>query len=392
MYLKTKSEIECSGCGACAATCSTDAIEFTDIDGFLYPEINEKKCIGCKQCEIVCERIRDIARENNTQNSYFGWHKDIKKRRESTSGGVFRALAEMYISKYPEAIVYGAVYDNEFNVVHMGAKNINDIDLMCRSKYVQSNIHAVYDEIKKNLDSGVHVMFSGTPCQVAGIRTFLKKNYENLFLVDFICHGVSNPKVFKNYIKELEEKYSSKVLSYSFRNKKNKMFKSTQKVVKIVFENGRIIENEHDTFYLSYQEMLCYRLSCNACNFASKERCSDITLGDYWGIEKDIPYLKKERKNGISLILVNSQKGYDIIEDLGNYCVIGQGPYNRALTGQMLKPTKYNTNTDKISVEERYVSKQIRRNIPKKKYIYYYFPRVYKFLTKVWSILKNEKN
>ena len=386
MYLQTNKKEECSGCGACMAVCSVGAISFKRIDGFLYPEIDNGRCLHCNKCTVICNSLESTKNDGNIHDSYYAWNTNSTIRKSSTSGGVFPALACAYLSKYPQASVYGAIYNDKFEVVHVGAESMDGVVPMCRSKYTQSDITDVFARIKHRLDEGKHVLFSGTPCQVAAIKGVFK-NHENLFTMDFICHGVSNPEVFKKYINEIEEKYGSKVVEYSFRNKRKKIMSCTGKVVRIVFENGKSIETENDTFYLAYQEMLCYRNSCYACKFASSKRCADITVGDYWHIEEDISKLKKQRSEGISLILVNSEKGQRFVGELKKYCIMESGPYERALAGQMLSPIKYNLNSDTILLDKP-ISKQIRDSISIKKYLYYYFPRIYKILTKIWGTVK----
>ena len=309
---------DCRGCTACSVNCPVSAISMISENGFVYPKIDEEKCIHCNKCVKTCEKtLKSKAVSENTE-VYYGWNSDKDIRWQSTSGGAFRAIADAYTKEYPDAWVYGAVYNDRFYVVHTGTRDKNVISDMCRSKYLQSNIEGIYDEIKERIDNKQHVLFSGTPCQVAGLRA-LTGDTEYLFTVDFICHGVSNPLYFNEYIKGLGERKNSPVTSYSFRNKIDTLGNKSYRLISLKYENGESELTDKDLYVMSYKYRMFYRSSCYNCEFARMERCSDITLGDFWGLEKKIPALQSERLKGISMVMLNTDKAKSFKNKLSEF-------------------------------------------------------------------------
>lgn len=310
MYFETSLKSECRGCTACLTGCPKNAIEMNDIGGFLYPSINEDKCIHCGLCRVICEKTLEMVSGEVSKSVFYGWNQNNEIRWNSTSGGAFSAIVDTYLSIHPDAWIYGAVYGETFRVAHRGTQERNMISNMCRSKYLQSDIRGIYAEILAKLKGGSYVLFSGTPCQVAGLKALAESYTEKLFTVDFICHGVSNPDYFDRYLRALEKRENSNIVSYSFRNKIKSHFHPTYRSVRIAYQNGRILNTEEDLYIMSYKKRLFYRESCYSCNFASSARCSDITMGDFWGIEKEFPDLKKQRLPGLSMIMFNTDKSH----------------------------------------------------------------------------------
>lgn len=317
-YFDTGHSSDCRGCTACSANCPVNAISMTAENGFVYPEIDEEKCIHCNKCVKTCEKTLRLKSESENTEVYYGWHSDKDKRWQSTSGGAFSSIVDAYTKEYPEAWVYGAVYNDEFYVIHTGTQDKNVISDMCRSKYLQSNIEGIYDEIKERIKNKQRVLFSGTPCQVAGLRA-VTGDSEYLLTVDFICHGVSNPLYFSEYIKGLGEKKNSPVTSYSFRNKTDKLGKKSYRLISLKYENGDSELTDNDLYVMSYKYRMFYRSSCYNCEFARTERCSDITLGDFWGLEKKIPALQSERLKGISMVMLNTDKARSFKDKLSEF-------------------------------------------------------------------------
>lgn len=318
MYLDTAIRSECRGCTACVEACPIDAIDMRLENGFTFPHIDENRCIHCNICRNTCQKTTDLIHYNSNSEVYYGWNKNSSTRCSSTSGGVFSALVDAFLIQHPDAWIYGVVYDDSLKVVHVGTNDKNKVHAMCRSKYLQSDIHGVYHEVLDHIKKGHYVLFSGTPCQVAGLKALISENEEYLFTVDFICHGVSNPTYFSYYLKSLEHRAKSRVVAYSFRNKKNSGLKKSYRLVRVEYENGKTELVERDLYVISYKLRLFYRDSCYGCHFASPNRCADITMGDFWGIEKEIHELKKQRLQGLSLISFNTDSAFILKKNLGS--------------------------------------------------------------------------
>jgi len=310
VYNKTK---DCSGCRACENICPRNAIKIIcDEKGFKYPNINEKDCINCNSCKKVCPMLSEIEKMEQIK-IYASKNKNEEIRNTSSSGGVFSSLAEYIINQ--NGVVFGAIFDNEFKVVHAKASNLEELQKIRTSKYVQSDLKNIYKQVKEELKNGKKVLFSGTPCQVAGIKNYIGEN-GNLYLIDIVCHGVPSPKIFEDYKAYLEEKYNSKIVDINFRYKiDNKIQK-----IKVEFENGnRYISsfNENDYMYKLFLNDLILRDSCYECKFKNINRATDISLADFWGIEKTNKKDFDDQK-GVSLILVNTKKGYELLKNIEN--------------------------------------------------------------------------
>jgi len=297
---------KCFGCHACENICPKKCIKMiADIEGFKYPHIGDA-CINCGLCLKVCPVINS---HKNTPNSVLGCvNTDAERLQSSSSGGVFIELARNVISN--QGVAYGAAYcDNFSSVAHQRITNCEDLSILQGSKYVQSNIDGVFDSVEQDLIANINVLFSGTPCQVAGLKNFLRKDYDNLITADLVCHGIPSPKVFSDYIKAITQKYGP-IVSINMKDKTKGWGHQIPKIVTI----GDIIvpESYSSLWNKIYYSRVVLRPSCFNCQFASKERCGDITIGDFWGVEK----IKQEldTQNGISLVLVNTQKGQSLFE------------------------------------------------------------------------------
>lgn len=319
MYLDTHNYADCSGCSACESICSKKAISFSELhNGFYYPVIDSTKCVKCNLCRSVCAFNKIIDR-NDEPVIYYGWNTNEITRLFSTSGGAFYALAECFIKKHASESfsIYGASWISTDKVSHVCISSINDIRRLQRSKYIQSDLCGTFQEIRAKLENGEWVMFSGTPCQVAALNSFLgNRNRTRLLTIDLICNGIASPVVFSDYIKELNKR-SKKLIRYSFRNKN--IQKQSQKYVKYEFEDGSFKYREDDLFYIAYQLRLLHRESCFNCPYSERKHDADITLGDFWHIEEIIHELKKERIYGISLIMCNTEKGKDIVNNISGF-------------------------------------------------------------------------
>lgn len=298
---------DCCGCSACEAICGVKAITLNaDSEGFLYPESNLNLCIDCGLCERVCPIIkRDTQQCEKLPIKVFALQNLNKETLlTSSSGGVFAALVQWSLNN--KGIIYGVVYDDNFAVVHRGETTKEGALLFRGSKYVQSDLRGVYTKIRRELKSGRNVLFSGVPCQVEGLKSFLMREYDNLTTVDILCHGVPSPKVFADYVSFIK-RHTPVMLESIFM--KDKTFGWGYQNLKLVYQRGI---SEFNTPVSNLWNKLFYdhvinRPSCHACRFKNLHRAGDISIGDFWGIEKNHPEFLSSQ--GVSLLLVNSLRG-----------------------------------------------------------------------------------
>lgn len=311
---------ECCGCSACAQICPQKCISMQeDAEGFAYPQVDLAKCINCGLCEKVCPIIQKAnlysPDEHNLPRAIGGWHKDESVRLDSSSGGAFTLFAEYILAN--GGIVYGCTLNEAFRAEHIGVDNMNDLSRLRGSKYLQSDINGVYAEIKGWLKQGRLVLFTGTPCQAAGLHSFLQRKYDNLYVVDFICHGVPSPKVFRSYIKSLEKKLADTVISFKFRCKDCGWNPTGLQLGTLTeTESGKLVRlspGYKDAYMNGFLDDVYLRPSCYACEFKCLPKYySDITIADFWGVKKVDPKLFDGR--GTSLLLINSEHGEEIFD------------------------------------------------------------------------------
>lgn len=239
---------------------------------------------------------------------YAAKHNDLVTRMSSRSGGVFSALSDVVLEQ--NGVVYGCIFDEDLQVIHARATSKDTRDKMRGSKYAQSNLRDTFRSVKEDLDSGLVVLFSGTTCQVDGLLHFLGKSYDNLITVDILCHGVPSPALYKSYLSWQEKRHSSRIVKMDFRNKID--FGWNEHVETLAFENGKTINAR--TFAKLYYKHTMLRPSCYRCPYKKITRPSDITIADYWGIDKAAPGFNDN--NGVSLVLVNTDKGSEIFESI----------------------------------------------------------------------------
>ncbi len=305
---------KCTGCGVCSNVCPKSCIDMvSDNEGFLYPSVDFNNCISCSICEKTCPVLNGIKSENNPQPSaYAAWSLDKDIRFNSTSGGIFSELAKKIISD--GGYVAGARYNGKHLVEHCIINDNESIFLLRQSKYVQSNSENIYKEIRTTLNKDKVVMFVGTPCQCAGLVSFLGKSYDNLLLCDFICRGANSPKAYTKYLESMENKYKSPIKKVWFKNKINGWNKFC---TKIEFENGQnyYADRYTDLFMVGYLKYnLFMRPSCHNCKFKGFPRYSDITLADFWGVK--LQDKMQDTDKGTSLVLINSSKGNIFFENI----------------------------------------------------------------------------
>lgn len=298
----------CCGCLACKESCPVGAInKEQDKYGFLYPTIDKPKCLHCGKCVAACPALEEHI-FNYPIKTYAAINKTGEVVYNSSSGGIFTPLAEYIIEC--GGIVCGATMDDQFNVYHIFVEDTSSLHLLQKSKYVQSNIEGVFSQIKDELEIK-KVLFSGTPCQVAALRTFLGKDYDNLLTVDVVCHGVPNNELFKDYISFLKSADNS-ISSYEFRAKKQ-VQNGMNWYSAIHYSDGsrKVFNWPTDSYNYYYMNCKTYRESCYDCQFARIERPSDLTLCDYWGWEKHHKGAFP-RNSSVSGIILNSEKGLNL--------------------------------------------------------------------------------
>lgn len=306
--ISIKEKKDCCGCSACVQTCPKHCITLAeDAEGFLYPSVDNNVCVKCGKCESVCpmhrtnEPLKPFA-------TYAATNPDEYVRSQSSSGGIFSLLAEYVIKR--GGVVFGAAFNENWEVVHSYTGTIDGIVKFRGSKYVQSRIGTSFAETERFLKAGRNVLFSGTPCQIAGLKSFLRKDYGNLLAVDCVCHGVPSPGIFREYLKSASRPPISKI---NFRDKSTgwKHFSVTVKS-----ENAEMSQVCHSNEYMQgFLSNLYLRPSCYDCHFRQGRSGSDITLGDFWGIDKIRPKLDDDK--GLSLVIANNKQANGLLRALG---------------------------------------------------------------------------
>ncbi|MBQ4571481.1 MAG: Coenzyme F420 hydrogenase/dehydrogenase, beta subunit C-terminal domain [Bacilli bacterium] len=346
--MKTINNIEnlvnkCTGCFACVDVCPTNAItDFIGSDGFAYTSIENDKCVKCGKCYSVCP-IENLNKNTSVQYLYAAYSKKANVRNAGSSGGIFELLASYCIDK--GYYVCGAAFENN-TLKHRLINRKEDLPPLLKSKYIQSNTNGIYNKILNLLKNGKKVFFCGTPCQVSALKNIVPNKYhENLLLADIICHGVPSQKVFDMYIETLEKKYGGSVFNFSFRIKDNKYKHAHGYSFKLKKGNKVLVKNgiyTQSTFYNAFKKYLIFRESCYNCKYSTLNRTSDITLADFWGVEKyGFPGNVDE---GVSMIITNSCKGFDIFNEIKPFTIYEEFPLqygidsNYCLTHSTVKP------------------------------------------------------
>lgn len=362
---------KCTGCSACKSACPVKAINMVqNKEGFYYPEIDFNKCIKCDRCSKICPVINK--QKNVTSGkSYACYNKNFDEKRKSSSGGIFILLAKYVLKNH--GVVYGAAFNNDFQVRHIRVDNVKNIYKLMGSKYVQSLMEDIYDDVKKQLSSEKLVLFSGTPCQIEGLLSFLGKKYNNLITADIVCHGVPSSIVWKKYLDYRKRIDKENPIDISFRNK-DSSWKSFN--MKFTYKNNVPYSNPHykDPYMNLFLNNLCLRKSCYNCVFKDKYKKSDITLGDLWGID-NFNEIDFEDKNGVSLLIVNTEKGNQLLETIKNDIMFAEIDinqaieYNSAISNSVLENKKrdiFFKDLNRVSTTKLFKKYRLKNNILKK--------------------------
>lgn len=339
---------ECTGCAACFNVCCQQAISMVEgVNGHLYPQINDDKCVNCKLCINTCPN-NNIPKFSTPIASYVATAKDEKEAITSTSAGIASVLARKIIED--GGVVYGSCGWDCQHVRHTRISTYEEVDMLKGSKYVQSAIEDSFKHVKKDLDEGIKVLFVGTPCQVAGLYGFLRKIYDNLYTVDLICHGVPSQKILTNALHDYLPKVDLTQVKVAFR-KKEKGKSLYGLFVKSL--EGKLLYRSvfpNNEYIVGFLYGLFYRESCYQCLYTRPERVSDITLGDYWDREKKIELV--DASNGLSMLIVNTEHGNALVDSLVMHISKTEGNYQDFVkrNGQLHHPIKKNPFYDTFSV------------------------------------------
>ncbi len=345
----------CTGCSACANICPRGCIAMVaDSEGFCYPEVDAQLCADCGLCEDVCPMLHK-PQQHPVVAVYGAKNKDDEVRYTSSSGGMFSLLAEEILRQ--GGVVVGAALDDKLTVRHILIDNAADLYKLRGSKYVQSEIGKIYSEVRRALRAGQRVLFSGTPCQVAGLKGFLLKPYDNLVTVDVVCHGVPSPKVYRKHLQELQAEAGEPVLQVRFRDKA----KGWKHGETLFFTGHRQFgdSKRRERYMRLFLNNISIRPSCGSCAFNNKRSLADITIADYWGIDKQFPEFDDDK--GVTLVLVNSQARVDLLAavraqaDLITTDFAKGAEYNQAVSRSLpLHPQRefFFTNLDVFTLQE----------------------------------------
>lgn len=333
---------ECYGCYACKEICPTNAIVMEeDSEGFRYPVVDEEKCIDCGACSKACIRKSSHKIEYTEQypKVYSVMNKQEEVRMKSSSGAIFPELAR-YVIEEKKGYVVGVKYDKDMKVVSSIADNMEDVKAFYGSKYVKSDFDGIFPQIRELLKDNKSVLYSGLPCECAALRSYLKKDYENLYISEILCHAAPSPKIFEQYLDYLRKKYKSRVVNLTFRNKSTGWLIHKCSMV-IEFENGKnlSVNSRKNNYFRAFLNDYISRPSCSSCEFTYKNRVGDLTIGDFWGIKDIDPSMFDDK--GVSLITINDDKGSKIWDNIKENFIYKESDMTTAFKKNHNKPSPF---------------------------------------------------
>ena len=352
---KLCSQSVCTGCFACKQVCAKDAIHLTEVKGFLYPEIDSTLCVDCglctKACPVLNPKPASETLSNNNSVSYAIWNMNVADRMNSSSGGVFSALADKTLRE--GGVVYGAAWDENMQLRHIGIEDASKLDSLRRSKYVQSNTDGVYKDVKTQLKAGRKVLFCGTPCQVAGLLSFLgNKDYPNLITSGVVCHGVPSQKSFDNFIHAIEEEKKIKIFDCNFRSKEYGWRTGLNLLLHGKNDKGNVLRVSQigvkNVFSRSFLKQYFLRDSCYNCPFKGGENgChADIMLSDAWSLWTKVSLKEVDFSKGISSVVTFTDKGREALNQCTEELVIMERPYSEYASNSGLRNARKPENND----------------------------------------------
>ncbi len=322
--IQIKDKKDCCGCSACSSICPQNCISMhADQEGFLYPCVNENECIGCDICESICP-IQNPCEYKSKKKTFVCYTTDDSVRLNSSSGGMFTVIARKIFSQ--NGVVFGATFDDKYKVVHVMITDESQLGLLQGSKYVQSDVGQTFLQVKKCLREGRLVLYSGTACQIAGLKKYLGKEYENLLTIDVLCHGVPSPSIWEKY---LEDKNIENIKEISFRHKVTD-WREYNVQIKYYGQPDYDVNHNVDYFMRLFLSNASLRPSCHECKFKDINRPSDITLGDCWGIKKHAEEMDDGK--GVSVMIVHNKKGINIFESIKKMIKFKELPLDFALS------------------------------------------------------------
>ena len=332
---------ECCGCSACANICPKHCIRMAENDeGFLYPQIQEENCVNCGACEKVCPVLQEASAEDSRRQAWAVVNRDQDVLIESSSGGLFSALADEMIAR--GGCVFGAAFTADFSRVHhIMAENPEDLCALRGSKYMQSDPENCFPAVREQLDQDRWVLFTGTPCQIAGLKGFLGRDHERLICADVICHGTPPSLLWRSYLTHIQKKLGGRTIAVNFRDKTDGWKKYA---IKITAEDGKIYRCVlgEDPYLRMFLKNVCLRESCYHCHVKENGFFSDITMGDLWGVEQILPEIESEQ--GVSFTLVHTEKGRLLFEQIRRSMSVlpvdieRALPYNPVVTDSVRRP------------------------------------------------------
>lgn len=381
---------DCCACGACMNICPKDAISMVEDEyGFLYPHIDKSKCINCGACKKVCS-YQNGEVVNEPIKTYVAVNKDMNQKMKSASGGIFAAFATKVLEE--GGVVFGSALDKIDGVFVPHTIAVERKEDLCKlqgSKYVHSSTELTYKAVLKYLNLGRRVLYSGTPCQIAGLYGYLKKEYTNLLTIDLICHGVPSARLFNDYIKNEEEKRWARITNYVFRDKKRGWGMNAK--MELFLANGAkkniYIPARLASYNTLFLDGLTYRENCYSCKYACNKRPGDITIGDFWGVTDEHPEILGKNgfveKDGISCIVVNTNKGKNACDEMSSYIEYKISSFDKVAkkNGQLVSPSCHNEKREKVMDIYRYegyagIEKMFKEKYRKQRIIHFVFNKM----------------
>lgn len=381
---------QCCGCKNCLNVCPVDAIQF-EINpyGFEYPNLDSEKCIHCGLCGNACPAIVSVEKSTDVFDCGAAYASDEETRFQGSSGGLFGLFAKEVIKQ--GGVVFGAAFDEDLKLKTTAAQSHEELTPLYKSKYLLCDTNSSFEKIKKILDAGQTVLYTSSPCQIAALKLYLKKEYENLLTMEFICHGVGSQSLFDQSIAYYEKTKNVKIKNFEFRHKK----RTTSRCFLMEYEkNGKTKKKINYYFffpyyYAYYKQHMIHRKNCNSCTYASKNRVADLTVGDFHEIEKYNP--KFRREDGCSMVLINTPKGQKWFESLRAQLVF------ESMDKEILYQNNRFSSRETVSAKRNEFFEALRNNGPEttfkkylnpkkewKKYLYYSMPvRLMKLLKKI---------